>query len=464
MIREKNKIINNFLAFIDVVIAWVSLEITYYIQHGDFYFLEDKGFVIQHFLILFIWFTLSKILRLSELYRSRPYSVLFINCILLSITGTAFLVFFVFIIEQHYINTTTLLHFIAITFTLTFTFKFLVFSMFKNARKKGYNTRTVLIVGDRSSVQLIKLFLSHKEWGYQISAVIADGVKEYFHDKLKFLPEDVNIDKLLVETTIDELIFCYEQPDMSKIQNLLLSCNEVGVVFRMYSPVFNMLSNRTHLHYFGTTPLLTISNTPLDYLSLKIKGVIDFVSSLFAIVVLSPIYVIIALIIASTSKGQVFFKQVRVGLRGRQFWLYKFRTMVTNAEDLMDDLKMYNEMDGPTFKMTRDPRITKVGHFLRKTGLDELPQFFNVLLGNMSLVGPRPPVPKEVKAYERWQLRRLSMKPGITCIWQISESRNSISFDDWMRMDMEYIDNWSLKLDFVILLKTIRSVIRADGK
>ena len=336
--------------------------------------------------------------------------------------------------------------------------------MFKNVRKKGYNTRTVLIVGDRSSVQLIKLFLSHKEWGYQISAVIADGVKEYFHDKLKFLPEDVNIDKLLVETTIDELIFCYEQPDMSKIQNLLLSCNEVGVVFRMYSPVFNMLSNRTHLHYFGTTPLLTISNTPLDYLSLKIKGVIDFVSSLFAIVVLSPIYVIIALIIASTSKGQVFFKQVRVGLRGRQFWLYKFRTMVTNAEDLMDDLKMYNEMDGPTFKMTRDPRITKVGHFLRKTGLDELPQFFNVLLGNMSLVGPRPPVPKEVKAYERWQLRRLSMKPGITCIWQISESRNSISFDDWMRMDMEYIDNWSLKLDFVILLKTIRSVIRADGK
>jgi lipopolysaccharide/colanic/teichoic acid biosynthesis glycosyltransferase len=138
--------------------------------------------------------------------------------------------------------------------------------------------------------------------------------------------------------------------------------------------------------------------------------------------------------------------------------------MVANAEDLMDDLKVFNEMDGPTFKMTHDPRITKVGHFLRKTGLDELPQFFNILLGHMSLVGPRPPVPKEVKEYERWQLRRLSMKPGITCIWQISESRNDISFDDWMRMDMEYIDNWTLKLDFIIILKTIRSVIRADGK
>ncbi len=464
MIKEKNKILNNFLAFIDVVIAWVSLDITYFIQNGDFYLLEDKGFVIQHFLILFIWFTLSKVLRLSELYRSRPYSVLLFNCILLALTGTAILVFFVFIIEQHYISIKTLLHFATITLALTFTFKLLVFYVFKNARKKGYNSRTVLIVGDRSSVQLIKLFLSHKEWGYQISAVIGDEAKEYFHEELTFLPEDVDVDKLLVETTIDELIFCYELPDMTKIQNLLLSCNEVGVVFRMYSPVFNMLSNKTHLHYFGTTPLLTISNTPLDYLSLKIKGVFDFVSALLAITILSPLYVIIALVVASTSKGQVFFKQVRVGLRGRQFWLYKFRTMVTNAEDLMDDLKVYNEMDGPTFKMTHDPRITRVGHFLRKTGLDELPQFFNILLGHMSLVGPRPPVPKEVKEYERWQLRRLSMKPGITCIWQISESRNDISFDDWMRMDMEYIDNWTLKLDFVIILKTIRSVIRADGK
>jgi exopolysaccharide biosynthesis polyprenyl glycosylphosphotransferase len=464
MIKEKNKIINNFLAFIDVIIAWVSLDITYFIQNGNFYLFEDKGFVIQHFLILFIWFTLSKVLRLSELYRSRPYSVLLFNCILLALAGTAILVFFVFIIEQHYISIKTLLYFAAITLVLTFTFKLLVFYVFKNARKKGYNSRTVLIVGDRSSVQLIKLFLSHKEWGYQISAVVGDEAKEYFHEELTFLPEDVDVDKLLVETTIDELIFCYELPDMTKIQNLLLSCNEVGVVFRMYSPVFNMLSNKTHLHYFGTTPLLTISNTPLDYLSLKIKGVFDFVSALLAITILSPLYVIIALVVASTSKGQVFFKQVRVGLRGRQFWLYKFRTMVTNAEDLMDDLKMFNEMDGPTFKMTHDPRITKVGHFLRKTGLDELPQFFNILLGHMSLVGPRPPVPKEVKEYERWQLRRLSMKPGITCIWQISESRNDISFDDWMRMDMEYIDNWTLKLDFIIILKTIRSVIRADGK
>jgi len=123
-----------------------------------------------------------------------------------------------------------------------------------------------------------------------------------------------------------------------------------------------------------------------------------------------------------------------------------------------------NEMDGPVFKMTRDPRITGVGHFLRKTSLDDLPQFFNVLMCDMSIVGPRPPVPEEVKEYERWQIRRLSMKPGITCVWQVSASRNDVSFEEWMRMDLEYIDSWSLKLDFIIVLKTIRTMLRADGR
>ena len=138
--------------------------------------------------------------------------------------------------------------------------------------------------------------------------------------------------------------------------------------------------------------------------------------------------------------------------------------MVTNAEELKSKLMDQNEMDGPVFKIAKDPRITTIGGILRKTSLDELPQFFNVFMGQMSLVGPRPPIPAEVKQYERWQLRRLSMKPGITCIWQISPSRNDISFEDWMRMDLDYIDNWALKLDFVIILKTIRTMLRADGK
>ena len=464
MIKEKIKVINNFLAIIDVLIAWISLHLTFYIQKGEFLVFDSKESILLHSLLLFIWFILSKLLRLSELYRTRPYSVLLFNCILLSFIGSAFFIFIVFILKQQYIGIKPFVLFAGINLVLTFSFKFIVFVLFRHARKMGYNTRTVIIMGDKSADVIIKMFLNHKEWGYNIAAVIGDELKNDYNEDLNFLPGYEGIDKALEEETIDELIYCCEIPDMELVQDLIFSCNEIGVVFRMYSPFFNMMSSKTNLHYFGTTPLLTISNTPLDYLSLKLKRLVDFISALFAIVILSPVYVTIALIVLITSKGPVFFKQVRVGLRGRQFWLYKFRTMVENAEELKDKLKEQNEMDGPTFKITNDPRITGVGRYLRKTGLDELPQFFNIILGDMSLVGPRPPVPQEVKGYQRWQLRRLSMKPGLTCTWQISENRNDISFDDWMRMDLEYIDNWSLRLDFIIVLKTFRTLLRADGR
>jgi lipopolysaccharide/colanic/teichoic acid biosynthesis glycosyltransferase len=158
----------------------------------------------------------------------------------------------------------------------------------------------------------------------------------------------------------------------------------------------------------------------------------------------------------------VLFRQVRSGLNGRRFTMYKFRTMVENAEQLKEELRRYNEMSGPVFKMAEDPRITRVGRWLRRTSLDELPQLWNVVLGQMSLVGPRPPIPEEVEQYERWQRRRLSMRPGLTCFWQIS-GRNEIDFDEWMAMDLKYIDNWSLKLDFIILGKTLPVVLGGRG-
>jgi exopolysaccharide biosynthesis polyprenyl glycosylphosphotransferase len=224
-----------------------------------------------------------------------------------------------------------------------------------------------------------------------------------------------------------------------------------------------MLTNRTQLHFFGTTPFLTIANAPMDYIAMKSKETFDILFSSMVLVCLSPLLLGIAIAIKIDSPGSIFFKQKRIGLRGRRFEVYKFRTMVSNAEELKKQLLNQNEMDGPVFKITHDPRITRVGRFLRKTSLDELPQFVNVIRGEMSVVGPRPPLPEEVTEYERWQLRRLSMKPGITCIWQVS-GRNNIPFEEWMKMDLEYIDNWSLKLDFVLFLKTIRTMLKGDGK
>lgn len=176
-----------------------------------------------------------------------------------------------------------------------------------------------------------------------------------------------------------------------------------------------------------------------------------------------PIFLLIILLIKATSKGPAFFIQERCGLYGRTFSLIKFRTMVNNAEQLKEKLQKDNEADGPVFKIHHDPRITRLGKFLRKTSLDELPQLLNVLLGHMSLVGPRPPLPDEVKKYEPWQRRRLSMKPGLTCTWQVN-GRNTLNFERWMRLDLEYIDQWSLTLDTKILLKTIKEVFSFHGQ
>lgn len=185
-----------------------------------------------------------------------------------------------------------------------------------------------------------------------------------------------------------------------------------------------------------------------------IKRLIDVVCSFMGVIVLSPLFIIIAIIIKTTSKGPVFFSQKRVGKNGKEFDMYKFRSMVVNAEELKEKLAAKNEMSGPMFKMKDDPRVTKVGKFIRKTSIDELPQLWNVLKGDMSLVGPRPSLPKEVAQFEEWMYRRLEVKPGLTCYWQVS-GRNNIDFDDWMKLDIKYVDERSTWVDIKLIFKTV---------
>jgi exopolysaccharide biosynthesis polyprenyl glycosylphosphotransferase len=210
------------------------------------------------------------------------------------------------------------------------------------------------------------------------------------------------------------------------------------------------------------TPMLTVSATPRQPGALLVKRVTDLTGSMVALIMLSPVFVVAAILIKTTSRGPILFAQTRSGLNGRTFTLYKFRSMYRDAEARRAALASRNEMSGPVFKIKDDPRVTPVGRWMRRFSIDELPQFWNVLSGDMSLVGPRPPIPEEVKKYERWQRRRLSMKPGITCLWQVS-GRNAVDFDDWMKLDLAYIDTWSLRLDVQILLRTVPVVITAKG-
>jgi exopolysaccharide biosynthesis polyprenyl glycosylphosphotransferase len=209
-------------------------------------------------------------------------------------------------------------------------------------------------------------------------------------------------------------------------------------------------------------PLLTFTTSPNNAFALALKRLLDIVLSFVLLVLGLPVVLLVAIAIKLTSSGSVLFRQTRCGLNGRRFTLYKFRTMVEGAEARQRELLPYNEMDGPVFKITDDPRVTTLGRVLRRFSLDELPQLWNVLKGDMSLVGPRPPIPEEVAKYQRWQRRRLAMKPGLTCLWQIS-GRNELPFQRWIELDLQYIDSWSPWLDFKILVKTIPAVLSGRG-
>ena len=197
-------------------------------------------------------------------------------------------------------------------------------------------------------------------------------------------------------------------------------------------------------------------------MDLAIKRTIDVAASAALLVVLAPVIAVAALLVRATSPGPIFFRQARCGLYGRHFRVLKLRTMCADAEERQADLQCRNELDGPVFKLREDPRVTPVGRFLRRFSIDELPQLWNVLKGEMSLVGPRPPMIGEVTHYDPSDRRRLSMRPGITCIWQVS-GRNLIGFDEWVKLDLEYIDNWSLTLDIVLLLQTVPAALSGRG-
>jgi exopolysaccharide biosynthesis polyprenyl glycosylphosphotransferase len=242
----------------------------------------------------------------------------------------------------------------------------------------------------------------------------------------------------------------------------MLFCEERGITTRVILNFFPHLISRTYLEELDGFPLLTFSTTPKNEIALFSRRLIDSAGSLVLIILLSPIFLLISLLIRIDSPGPALYRQPRYGLNGRKFTCHKFRSMQTGSDEKRKELVHFNLTNGPAFKMKNDPRVTRVGKFLRKTSLDELPQLFDVLMGDMSFVGPRPLLLEEVEKLEGWQRRRLSMKPGITGLWQVS-GRNEIDFNQWMKMDLEYIDNWSLWLDIKILLKTIPVVLSGKG-
>ena len=323
--------------------------------------------------------------------------------------------------------------------------------------------RRLLLVGHPSQASAIRNWLCHPD-------------RARFFDIVGFLPPAGvpppdgfavpgtldDFTSVLHSTVVDAVILLPQGIPDTQVGAWLRQCEIEGIEAWLLPDFLRTSIAETTLDELAGEPMILFSTTSKSSWALMIKRLLDIVISLTVLVLLSPLWLGIMIAIRVTSPGPIFFIQRRSTLHFREFNMIKFRTMVANAEEIREDLDKHNEVSGPVFKIKNDPRINPLGCWLRRYSLDELPQLWNVLTGDMSIVGPRPPIPAEVAKYENWQRRRLSMRSGCTCLWQIG-GRNQLSFEDWMRLDLKYIDTWSLALDFQIMFKTIGTILRGTG-
>ena len=323
-----------------------------------------------------------------------------------------------------------------------------------------FNAPRVLLVGDIDRFTTFKKHLYKSNTSVRLVGYVS---MEETTDE-RYLGSIRDLEKIIHENAIGQVYIMNRKSDMVDIQQYIDVCLDMGVSVRIIVKLFQAHGAHRYVSSVGTYPVVTYHRVCLDDSSKAIKRIIDIIGSLVGIILFSPIMLITAIAIKLESKGPVIFKQKRAGINGSTFMMYKFRSMCVDAEELKEKLQAQNEVkDGMMFKIKDDPRITKVGKFIRKTSIDELPQFFNVLLGNMSLVGTRPPTLDEVAKYERTHWRRMSIKPGITGMWQVSGRSQITDFDEIVELDTIYIDNWSIWFDFKIMFKTVLSMLQRKG-
>lgn len=483
MVKEKEAFIINMMKMVDATIIIISFILSYFIDNffRSMYDFHEMAYAISPTFeglyyfskmnwqltlsIIPIWLSLLSVLGAYRDFRTRHFKkelVIIVKAALLSIIvfGSVFFILQMKFTSRLYIG----------IFTLTTSLcligeKRLISTFLDRIHESGFNQVNLLIVGTgRRAQEFIRAVKDHSNWGLRIVGLIDDehGMYGKEIEGYRVLGRIQDIPFILHRKVIDRVIFVVPRLWLHRLDDVILACEREGISTSISMDLYDLRIAKMHQTNFTGFPLLEFETFNAKEWQLFIKRVMDIALSLFFLILTSPVYLFTALAIKLTSKGPIFFQQIRCGVNGRKFMLYKFRSMIVGAEMKKKMIEKMNEMDGPVFKIKHDPRITKVGRIIRRLSIDELPQFINVLKGDMSIVGPRPPLPIEVELYELWQRRRLSLKPGITCKWQVS-GRNFINFERWMEMDLEYIDSWSLWMDIKILIKTFLVVLTGYG-
>jgi exopolysaccharide biosynthesis polyprenyl glycosylphosphotransferase len=474
MLKQKARAIALGVLVGELALTVLSLPVAYVLRHGVLATFLPSPFpvapafdryVVLLLVILPIWAPMLYAAGFTRSHRTLPLFEEIWTVAKIAFGGTALLTLFVYGLRLEFVSRWLLAVFAVVNFLFLAGERVALRLLSRWVRARGYNFRTVLLVGTGPKAsQLADFMEAHPHWGFRVLGYLDDdnGGEIRRSNRWTCLGRIGDLEAVLGQEVIDEVIFVIEKGKLGDYENALLVVERHGVRAHVSLDIFPHVLARPVLEELDGVPLLTFTTTPSNPAQLVVKRAVDLGLSLLLFLLTLPIQALAALAIKLTSPGPSFFRQVRCGLNGRHFTLVKFRTMETKAEERLLEIAHLNEMTGPVFKAARDPRLTPVGRLLRRLSIDELPQLWNVIVGDMSLVGPRPPLPEEVSRYEPWQRRRLSMKPGLTCLWQVS-GRSELDFDRWMALDLKYIDTWSPLLDFKILLKTVPAVLSGKG-
>ncbi len=464
MFQQQVRIINNFLMMLDAICIFLAGYAAYFLRRvssGGHWSIKTELFLISVGLVIVVNnYVMGSIGLYSD---KRPTSYFSIPVFVLKAIIADFLILGtgIFIFKQIHYSRAFFLYFALFSFLFIVIERILVQMYLHKFAHKRLHARNIILVGDEKRGKLVAEALEKQlSWGHKILGRITIEESPSSKDvigQLKDLPE------ILIKFPVDEVIFALGGERNIKLAPYLDLCRKMGVEARILPALWSPESPSLYVETVQGIPFLTLGVTRIDATGLLYKRILDIIGGLVGTFLFFLMYPFVAIAIKLDSPGPVLFKQKRVGMHGRIFTLYKFRTMYVDAEERKKELMAKNIMKGPMFKLENDPRITRVGRFLRKTSLDEFPQFLNVLKGEMSIVGTRPPTLEEVEKYEPWHWKRLMLKPGITGLWQIS-GRNKISdFEKVVELDCKYLENWKFIDDIKIILKTIWVVLKRKG-
>lgn len=475
MLRNHPIFVRLSLRIIDILAIclsfYVSFQLRFYSIQGTqagfpsiFNFFEVLMLVSIIYWLLFTFFESKHSNFIFKRYKDFWYEVSYI--LKVSVLGNIFLFALLYIVKiqdvpRTWIALNTVTNFI--TLSLTHYLQYLILSFLRGS---GRNLRNVVIIGaGKKAKRYVEEVSSEESWGINIIGFLEKDESRIGTEYLGklILDHSKNLKEILHKYQIDEVIFAVTTDSISEISHLMEACEEEGTKFKLISDFFTHLKSRIEVMMINEIPVISFRRNTYSEEMLILKRIFDIFLSGALLILLAPFLITIIFLIKITSPGPIFYVWKVVGNNKKNFIGYKFRTMVINSDEIKKKLLKQNEMSGPVFKLTNDPRITPIGKFLRKYSLDELPQLWSVFKGDMSLVGPRPPLQSEVENFEHWHRRKLSFKPGLTCLWQVKGRSEITDFNDWVKLDLEYIDNWSLWLDLKILLMTIPVVIFGKG-